>query len=158
MINPHPPIDPQAAWLRIMEQEQARSALAAQALQPNKDALFAPLRAAGITALTVTFDGCGDSGQIEMIDARRGDAGAELPDTHIELLKPIWDGSALETRQLPVRDALETLCFMLLGQTHSGWELNEGAYGDFSFDVATGSIALDYHERIETSEYHGHEW
>ena len=35
----------------------------------NKDRLFDGLMAAGITHVTVTFDGAGDSGQIESIGA-----------------------------------------------------------------------------------------
>ena len=41
-------------------------------------------------------------------------------------------------------------------EAHGGWEDNLGAYGDFVFDVAERSITLNYHERIETSEYTQH--
>ena len=40
----------------------------------------------------------------------------------------------------------------------SGWENNEGGYGEFIFDVAANTIELDMNIRIETSEYHGHQW
>ena len=43
-----------------------------------------------------------------------------------------------------------------LAQTHGGWENNEGAYGEFTFDVAQRTITLDYNERVETSEYSQH--
>ena len=44
------------------------------ALRPaNRDRLFDGLIAAGITYVTVTFDGEGDSGQIESIGAWAGD-------------------------------------------------------------------------------------
>ena len=34
-----------------------------------------------------------------------------------------------------------------LAQTHSGWEDNEGAFGEFTFDIAARTITLDYNER-----------
>ena len=32
--------------------------------------------------------------------------------------------------------------------THDGWENSDGAYGDFTFDVAERTITLDYNERL----------
>lgn len=158
MSNTQPPLDAQAIWGCACQQERNRVALFAEALHPNKTALFAALAAVGITAMTVTFDGYGDSGQIESIDARRGEAQAELPVIEVTLFHPAWDGSALEARTAPLRESIEALCYMLLHDSHCGWENNEGAYGDFSFDVAARTIQLDYNERFQTSEYHGHSW
>ena len=36
----------------------------------------------------------------------------------------------------------------ILEQTHGGWENNDGAYGEFTFDVAERTIKLDFNERI----------
>lgn len=55
-----------------------------------------------------------------------------------------------------MREVVETLVYALLEQTHCGWENNEGAYGEFTFDVGDRSITLDYNERIESSEYTRH--
>ena len=55
-----------------------------------------------------------------------------------------------------VRDAIETLAYDFLGQTHGGWENSDGAYGDFTFDVADRTITLDYNERHMESDYSQH--
>ena len=150
--------DAVAVWQQLISQDVARSRLAEEALPGNKAALFDALAAAGMTRVVVTFDGVGDSGQIESIDAQIGDAVALLPICDIEIATPAWDGSELHRRTLPLGEAIEQLAYAFLEETHGGWENNEGAFGDFTLDVAERAIRLDYHERIESSEYSGHEW
>ena len=150
--------DAVAVWQQLIAQDDARSRLAEEALPGNKAALFDVLANAGITSVVVTFDGIGDSGQIESIDARTGDAAAVLPICDIEIVTPGWDGSEFNRRTLPVGEAIEQLVYAFLEETHGGWENNEGAFGEFTFDVAERAIRLDYNERIESSEYSGHEW
>lgn len=55
-----------------------------------------------------------------------------------------------------MKEAIERLAYDFLEETHGGWENNEGAYGDFLFDVTERTITLNYNERIETSEYTQH--
>ncbi len=62
------------------------------------------------------------------------------------------------TLSQPLREAIETMSYALLESSHGGWENNDGAYGDFVFDVAAGTIALDYNERFSTSENYQHEF
>lgn len=158
MNDATPTIDPAALWAQIEAQHAARAAFAANALPTNKTALFDTLAAAGITSVVVTFDGAGDSGQMNEIDARAGEIAAELPAVAVEIATPAWDGTGLDRRCVPIAEAIEALAYEFLEDTHGGWEINEGAFGEFTFDVAARSIQLDYNERIETSEYHGHSW
>ena len=158
MTEAQPAYDPTAAWAQIVAQHAARARLAEEALPANKAALFDALAAADITCVVVTFDGVGDSGQIESVDARCGDRITELPSTEVEIATPLWDSSSLDRRTLPLREALEDLAYALLEANHDGWEINEGAFGEFTFDVAERVIRLDYNERIERSEYTGHAW
>lgn len=151
-------IDPAVLWAQIEAQHAARATLAEEALPTNKAALFDALATAGITSVLVTFDGVGDSGQIESIDAMIDDTPAELPCVEVEIATPAWDGFGLDRRTCALPEAIETLAYAFLEETHGGWENNEGAFGEFTFEVAERTIALDYNERIETSEYHGHEW
>jgi hypothetical protein len=125
-------------------------------LPANKTALFDALAAAGIEIVTVIFDGYGDSGQIENIEARAGDATMALPPHEIEIASPVWGSSEIERRTQPVREAIETLAYAFLGQTHGGWENSDGAYGDFTFDVTERTITLDYNERHMESDYSQH--
>ena len=41
-------------------------------------------------------------------------------------------------------------------KTHGGWENNDGAYGEYTFDVAERTITLDYNERHMESDYSMH--
>lgn len=124
----------------------------------NKAALFAALAAAGITQVLVTFDGYGDSGQIESVDARAGDEAIDLPDVTVEFLSVEWGASEPVTRDLPLGDAIEQLAYDYLGDTHSGWENNDGAFGTFVVDVAAGTITLDYDERYTATNNYTHEF
>ncbi len=158
MSDTNPVIDPEALWAQVEAQHAARARLTEQALPQNKTALFDALATAGIASVLVTFDGVGDSGQIEGIDATIDGTPAELPGVEIEIVTPARDGSGLDRRTCAVPEAIETLAYAFLEATHGGWENNEGAFGEFTFAVPERTIALDYNERIETSEYHGHEW
>jgi hypothetical protein len=124
----------------------------------NKAALFTVLAAAGITLVAVHFDGYGDSGQIESIEAKAGDEPAELPDKLIEILEVKWGCSDIERQTLTIPDAVEHLAYAFLQQTHAGWENDAGGFGDFIFSVAEQTITLDYNERYESSENYTHEF
>ena len=59
---------------------------------------------------------------------------------------------------MPVAEAIEQLAYDLLSLTHCGWENNDGAYGEFVFDVAKQSISLEHNERYVTAELYSHSW
>lgn len=54
----------------------------------------------------------------------------------------------LENHLVPLREALEEFCYDLLSHHQPGWENNEGSHGDFVFDVASGTIALEHNQRF----------
>lgn len=129
------------------------------ALRPsNKDRLFDGLTAAGITHVTVTFDGEGDSGQIESIAAWAGDQAVEFPPVEIPYAALTWDSPEVETRQLSLQDVAEQLAYDFLSDTHGGWENNDGAYGEFCFDAAARTIHLEFNERFTSSELYTHDF
>ena len=126
-----------------------------QSISPaNKTALFDVLAAAGITAVIVTFDGSGDSGQIEDIETQGQTT--KLPNDIIEIAHVTWGSVEITRTNLNIQDAVESLAYEFLGDTHCGWENNAGAYGEFTFDVAMRTITLNYNDRIESSEYSQH--
>jgi len=137
-----------------MEAEKLQRA----ALRPaNKSAIFAALAGAGIATVTVSFDGYGDSGQIESFEARdAANTNLPLPDQTISIVAIVWGQSAPESREMTLTEAIEHLVYDALSETHPGWELNEGAYGEFVFDVDTQEIRLDYHERMTVTEFSSH--
>lgn len=48
------------------------------------------------------------------------------------------------------------MVYDLLRQTSGGWELEDGAYGEFRFNVAERAIAVEYHERRMEEDYSEH--
>ena len=124
----------------------------------NKPIVFDALAAAGLTLVEVEFDGEGDSGQIEGIFAYAGDARAELPESFLTLYQAAQNKGDPRTTNVSLHDAIETLCYDYLSQTHGGWENNDGAYGVFRFDVRERSIRLDFNERFSDSTHHSHDF
>jgi hypothetical protein len=157
MSNPSPMPAPFDAN-DFMERLRAYEARAAELYPENKANLLTALAAAGITQVTVTFDGYGDSGQIENVEVKAGDAFVDLPDTPVEIARTEYFHEDVNRRTNPLREALESVCYLILEAKHGGWENNEGAYGEFLFDVAADSITLDFNYRIEASENHSYEF
>jgi hypothetical protein len=148
--------DPSLDFTALDQRNREYPRLADESLAANKTALFDALKAAGIEFVVVVFDGYGDSGQIESIETRAGDELIALPTCEIEIARAVWGSSEMERLTRPVRDAIEALAYDFLGQTQSGWGNDEGAYGDFTFDVAARTITLDYNERHMESDYSQH--
>jgi hypothetical protein len=127
------------------------------ALRPgNKDRLFAGLMAAGITHVTVTFDGAGDSGQIESIGAWSGETAVDFPLSEIRYAALTWDDPEVEMRSLSLADVVEQLAYDFLSDAHGGWENNDGAYGEFCLDASARCIHLEFNERFTSSELFTH--
>jgi uncharacterized protein DUF6878 len=122
----------------------------------NKAVVFDALAAAGVTTVTVEFDGEGDSGQIESVIACSGDSPAELPETPVTLHRASWQNETLTASTEPLREAIETLCYDYLEQEHGGWENNDGAFGTFAFDVAARSIELEFTGRYSDTYTNTH--
>jgi len=150
--------DPQAREATYLAQYKDHARRVAEAWPAKKAVLFDALARAGITSVIVIFDGYGDSGQIEQVEIRAGDdVLAELPPDQIEFVEPVFGAPGeVERSTHTVSDAIETLVYAFLEQTHDGWEDNDGAYGDVTFDVGNRTITLDYNERHMESDYSCH--
>ena len=112
----------------------------------NKNLIFAALADLGIHRVTIDYDGSGDSGQIDSIEAwdaanqkitlpslRKVQLRSENPD------QP-FDDIGLEA-------AVEQLAWDYLYDNHSGWENNDGAFGTFVFDVPARMVTLEHNGR-----------
>jgi hypothetical protein len=115
----------------------------------NKGIVFDALAAAKITEVHLNFDGSCDSGQLEGLTALRGEEQVDLPDTTVPIR---CDGEPLRHTTLEV--AIETLCYDYLEQTQGGWENDEGAYGEFYFNVASRAIKLEFNFRYTGVDTH----
>jgi hypothetical protein len=124
----------------------------------NKPIVFDALAAAGLTLVEVEFDGEGDNGQIEGIYAYAGDARVELPESSLTLHEAAQNKGDPRTTTVSLHDAIETLCYDYLSQTHGGWENNDGAHGTFEFNVGERSIHLDFNERFTDTNHTSHDF
>jgi hypothetical protein len=124
----------------------------------NKAIVFAALAEAAIHRVTVDYDGSGDSGQIENVEA--WDAGNErisFPSTvMIQLGSENSDHPSSETN---LEAAVETLAWDYLELSIGwGWENNDGAFGTFVFDVAARTLTLEHNERYTEVNTTSHEF
>jgi hypothetical protein len=139
-------------FAEITAQWAAKCARQAKANARNQAVIMDALAALGVTQLEVTFDGCGDSGQIEEI------AVAGATDTltgEVTVGSTSWNGPD-QSENITLRDAVETLCYGLLEAEHDGWENNDGAFGSFTFDVETREIHLEFNGRYTSYETSDH--
>jgi len=129
----------------------------AEARAANKAALFDALAAYGIAVVVVTFDGGGDSGQIEEVTAFNADNDpVELPGGTVDATQVTFDTQAVTTAQETPRAVIENLAYDLLEQKHSGWGNDDGAFGEFTFTVADRTVVLGFNSRYMTSEFEEH--
>ena len=143
----------------IMAQIKADQLKKADQVKHNANLLFDTLQESRVASIEVTFDGCGDSGQIESViyEDHRGKEVSEpklvvkgsFTGKHHE-----WDDKKKTFVEVggsegKVREIVEQVCYDKLQASHGGWELNEGSYGTFYFDVSTRKVRLEYNERIE---------
>lgn len=136
--------------------DRANAQLQAKLFDLNKAAVFNALALASITHVVVTFDGYGDSGQIENIEVRNGDNQIAMPDALIEIAEAVWGEAEPRLSSVSLAAAVESLVYDVLEQTHGGWENDDGAYGDVTFDVEERTITLDYNERYTSCENFTH--
>lgn len=146
----------------IMAQIKADQLKKADRVKYHANLLFDTLVQTKVSSIEVTFDGCGDSGQVESVNYTDAN-GKGIDEAYLN--KTIVKGSAktsyhqwdektkklvlTEAREGNVREIVEEICYDKLGASHGGWEINEGSYGTFHFDVSTRKVSLQYNERIE---------
>ena len=123
--------------------------------------LIRALRDAGVTKVTVEFDGSGDSGNIyePVFDPPvKNIMDREVHDTTFEASD--WSDGTLKkvVRNKSIRDLLDDVCYGILGAEHGGWEINEGSFGTFHINVEKDAVALDYNHRRECYDSYEEEY
>lgn len=131
-----------------------------QLIQDNKDILFDILENTDVKEFEVHFDGSGDSGQIEDISLddkilKKKVEGAMVSSG--STWNPITKESTTEyEKDVDVRTLIEGICYDILEDSFGGWEINDGSYGEFLFDVKKRKATLKMNERVmdvNSSEY-----
>ncbi len=142
--------------------------------------LFEKLAEAGIMQVKVDFDGSGDSGQInDIIAIRPGGEDIELPQHEITWVHgkhTWWPARIADAPGIPpvalameekwsfnpktgkLNDLLEDIVYDYMGQEHAGWENNDGAFGEFTFDVQEKTILYEHNTRFTDSSLDTHEY
>lgn len=120
----------------------------------NREILFDILAREGVETVIIQFEGSGDEGSLENSD---------LPD---RIKKVVIEGSRVSQgtvwhaggsthrwkENCTVEEVLQSLCYEVLNIRHGGWENNDGAYGEFTFNVKERTAHLDFNERYTESE------
>jgi hypothetical protein len=125
-----------------------------QRAESARSKLMHALQAAGVKKVVASFDGYGDSGNVETIAYEPAtDGSAEVSDSPHQVTDWPQDGEPQRTvRNYTLDELVEEVCYALLGTGHPGWEINSGSYGEFLIDPAANSVRLTFNERIESVE------
>jgi len=145
-------------------------------LRKAKPILFGALETAGITRVTVSFDGSGDSGQIESVEAYDAESQkVDLPTEPITYPFATMEGrydpcsetpseqrfTGYEVQEIEksslIQDIIEEIFWDFIGAKHGGWENNDGGYGECVFEVESQTIRLEMNERYTETNYYEHE-
>jgi hypothetical protein len=129
-------------------------------VQDNKDFVFDILEQEGIASFEVEFDGSGDSGQVDGIFLdddllQRKIKGCKVKngtrwDPTTQTSSPVWEND------VTLQSLIEGVCYDILEENFGGWEINDGSYGTFTFDVKKRKASLTMNERVmevNTNEY-----
>jgi hypothetical protein len=119
-----------------------------EANRRNKDCVFDALSKAGIMQVLVAFDGEDDQGQMEHASAQADGKTVEFPAVTLSLWIADFGATQLSSRSFDLREAVEQLCYGYLEEQHGGWEIDDGSFGEFTFDVAKRKITLEFYGRI----------
>ncbi len=97
---------------------------------------FDLLQSLNIDTLIISYDGCNDSGAVESVTA--------------------FDANNQEV-QLP-QDLDEELTELAETLLPFGWEINEGAYGQYTLDVPERELVREHNWRVEATELETETW
>lgn len=128
----------------------------------NLDIVFDLLGGVGVESFIVPFDGGGDSGQVEESEEFKPQRKKVLEAAQALLKEKVqgakvsdgtrWNpGGGTETiwKENPtLNEMIDAICYDTLENVAGGWEINEGSYGTFYFDVKKRKVNFDFNERI----------
>ena len=123
----------------------------------NKNLIFAALADLGIHRVTIDYDGSGDSGQIDSIEAWDA-ANEKIPLPSLRKIELASENPDSPVDEIGLEAAVEQLAWDYLYDNHGGWENNDGAFGTFVFDVPARTITLEHNERYTDLNTSTHEF
>lgn len=136
-----------------------------QALKQRRAQLEETLKALEVERVEVEYDGCGDSGDVQLVRALKS-AGKAVDlkgrSVTVERLESVYDHEAKDYRRVPrletvnLEEALGNFAVDFLSFLGIDWYNNEGGYGVVVLEVADGVVRAEHNYRIESSEYSEH--
>ncbi len=123
--------------------------------------IFAELDKTPAVSVTVSYNGSGDSGDIESVTGKDAD-GKEILFGGPQCIPSEESFSTFNGKEwvrekreklITLGEALEELAWHALEARHPGWEINEGSYGDLEIDVKERKLTLMHHTIIHDEEY-----
>lgn len=126
-----------------------------QKVKDHKDIVFDILSAHKVKTFTVSFDGSGDSGQIEDVS---GIDDSILQEKVVGLKRPAMYGVGEDESSYDLQNLIEEVCYDVLETVCGGWEIDSGSYGEFIFNVKDRTVRLDFNERVEDVNSHEYEF
>lgn len=131
----------------------------ASILGRNKRILLSALRQAGITQVTVTYVGMGDSGSVDGVEAKMPEG------THFDTMAPVtlhaqqatysdgaWQTTEVE-QSMSIEQALRDFADEIVEWLHDGWEEGDGASGSVVFDCTADNVRVEHTAYFTDSEY-----
>ena len=116
----------------------------------NKNLIFAALAEAGIHRVTIDYDGSGDSGQIENIEAWDA-ANEKIPLPSSRKVQLVSENPDRPVDEFALEAAVEQLAWNYLYDNYCGWENNDGAFGTFVLNIPGRTITLEHNKRYTDS-------
>lgn len=108
-----------------------------------RETMLKSLAAAGIVEAQLTYDGYGDEGHVEEIDAWNSAGDAVDLNKYCNAGNPITS----ETKET-LHDLCEEWFDSAVTENFPGWEINEGSRGEISINVAEGKVTCDHSWRV----------
>lgn len=132
-------------------------ALPREVFNKAKSAFCPILLEHGITNLVILYDGSGDEGQVNSVEAYDV-LGKEMkiPDVSCERVQLTF-ARTIATDMTTLDEALNTSAFEALAVFHSGWEDGEGACGTITIDTARQTAEMEHLTRVITHDYDNRE-
>lgn len=139
-------------------------------LDYNKNLLYVTLKANKIKTVLVEFDGSGDSGTIYSVHlSNKSYADITCDDEDFNNIlgevfvfsvgfKVPTSGPEFGEADSTIEEVIKNICYNLIEIEHPGWEYNDGAYGEFVFDIENDKITYTHNTRITDIESHEHSY
>lgn len=121
-----------------------------------REILFNELNKLNVKEFSVPFDGSGDSGSVNQPDLDDKILGKVIPNFSL-CTGTFWNGTKnVDTynEKVSIEDLIIEICYKLLASYWPGWEINEGSYGTFTFDVGERKVSLEFHEIVQSENVH----